>query len=365
MADKPASRAPRAFAVEPEQPAGPPKTKKAEKPAARKPRAVSEPARIELADDDFFALEAMAPSAPPPPPPKLARRWKIGGWLAAAFSILVSLALGVWTDSLIRALFDRSTWLGWLGLGAAIITALLVLILIGREIAAIWRLRSITAMRNQAQAALETNDPKALERSLRDMTSHFAHHPKTSRGRKILSEHAGEVMDSRDRYEMTERELLGGLDAEARDLVMNAAKRVSVVTAVSPRALVDIGYVLYENIRLIRIISEHYGGRTGTFGTISLARRVIAHLAVTGTVAIGDGIVQQLIGHGLAARLSARLGEGVINGLMTVRVGLSAIDVCRPAPFSALPKPAMREFANVLAKFSTGSGNDEADKAVD
>ncbi len=49
-------------------------------------------------------------------------------------------------------------------------------------------------------------------------------------------------------------------------MIANAARRVSVVTAVSPRALVDIGYVLFEAARLIRMLAFLYGGRPGFFG---------------------------------------------------------------------------------------------------
>lgn len=31
----------------------------------------------------------------------------------------------------------------------------------------------------------------------------------------------------------------------------------------------------------------------------------------------------------------------MINGLLTARVGLAAIDVCRPLPFLALPRPGV------------------------
>ena len=68
-------------------------------------------------------------------------------------------------------------------------------------------------------------------------------------------------------------------------------------------------------------------------------RHVIAHLTVTGGMAAGDSLVQQMLGHGVAAKLSARLGEGVLNGLLTARLGLAAIEVARPLPFAALPPP--------------------------
>ena len=82
--------------------------------------------------------------------------------------------------------------------------------------------------------------------------------------------------------------------------------------------------------------------------TMRLARSVGAHLAITGGMAAGDSLVGQVLGHGLASRLSARLGEGVLNGLLTARVGLSAMAVCRPMPFGSGRNPSVTEVAPFL-----------------
>ena len=127
-----------------------------------------------------------------------------------------------------------------------------------------------------------------------------------------------------------------------------AAKRVSMVTAISPRALVDVVFVAAQALRLVRRISEIYGGRPGFFGFLKLMRSVGAHLAITGGVAVGDLLIQQVVGHGIAAKLSARLGEGVLNGMLTARVGLSAMAVCRPMPFAIEPPPGIGDVAPFL-----------------
>jgi len=117
---------------------------------------------------------------------------------------------------------------------------------------------------------------------------------------------------------------------------------VSVITAISPFALVDIGFAAYENLRLMRRLATLYGGRPGFFGLMRLARMVIAHLAVTGGVAMGDDVVQQVVGHGLTARLSARLGEGIVNGAFTARIGIATLSQCRPLPYIEAPPPRLR-----------------------
>ena len=62
------------------------------------------------------------------------------------------------------------------------------------------------------------------------------------------------------------------------------------------------------------------------------------------------------MGQGLAAKLSARLGEGVVNGLMTVRVGIAAMRVVRPLPFEDLPQPMVRDFIPELVKVTQDAG---------
>ena len=86
-------------------------------------------------------------------------------------------------------------------------------------------------------------------------------------------------------------------------------------------------------ISLIRRLSTIYGGRASGYGLLKLTGRVISHLAVTGGVALADSFVSQIVGTGLAARLSAKLGEGVLNGVLTARVGIAAASLCRPLPF--------------------------------
>ena len=95
--------------------------------------------------------------------------------------------------------------------------------------------------------------------------------------------------------------------------------RLVLVTAISPRAVLDLVFVGGQIVWLIRRIAERYSGRPGLLGFLKLARSVGAHLAVTGGMAVGDSLVQQVVGHGIAAKLSARLGEGVLNGMLTTR----------------------------------------------
>ena len=109
-------------------------------------------------------------------------------------------------------------------------------------------------------------------------------------------------------------------------------------------------FVLLASLRLLRQLARLYGGRPGTLGMIALMRHVIGHVAITGGMAASDSLVQQVLGHGIAAKLSQGLGEGILNGLLTARLGLAAIDVTRPLPFTALPRPALADLAKDLLR---------------
>ena len=179
----------------------------------------------------------------------------------------------------------------------------------------------------------------------------LAHHtPQLARARSALQSHTDDIIDGADMIRLAERELMTPLDEEARRLVSSAAQRVSVVTAVSPRALFDVLFVFVASLRMIRQLARLYGGRPGALGMIRLLRHVIAHLAITGGMAASDSLIQQMLGHGIAAKLSQRLGEGMLNGLLTARLGLAAIDVTRPLPFNALPRPALTDLAKDLIR---------------
>jgi putative membrane protein len=111
---------------------------------------------------------------------------------------------------------------------------------------------------------------------------------------------------------------------------------------VSSRPAVDVFFVLASTLVLVRRLSFLYGVRPGALGLIRLMRLVASHLAMTGGLAATDSFIQQLLGHGIAARLSARLGEGMLNGLLTARLGLAAIEVIRPMPFTSASPPSLR-----------------------
>lgn len=347
------SRRPASFRLDrPAAPAG----RAAAAPSKRAPRAVHprQAAGLVMDEADHFAAEnPIEDRMPATAPPRRGRSWATR-LLISALGILLSLAVGLWVDGLVRDLFSRADWLGWLALTLAACALFALAAIVAREVLALLRLASIEAIRRRGSEAAARNDTRAARQCVKALCDLLAAKPQTAAGRARLGGFDAEVIDGADLIALAERQLLAPLDAMARRQVLDAAKRVSVVTAVSPRALLDVAYVLFEAVRLTRRIADIYGGRPGVLGFMRLVRAILAHLAVTGSLAAGETLVQQIVGQGLAARLSARLGEGIVNGMMTARIGVAAMEAARPLAFAALPRPGIGDFLKALTRPTAG-----------
>lgn len=306
---------------------------------------------------DPYAAEAAAATLPPDEllielaqKRGMRGRWGFswGGLFWSALGGLFSFGIGLWVDRLIEDLFARSLTLGWVGVGLAVLVVLSLCVMAGREVVGIVRQSRVAELHAGLAAAHLADDRIAARMLLKTLSGLYAGRPSSEAARAEVRRTSAEIVDGRDLIDIAERLLLCPIDDRVSREIAEAAKRVSLVTAISPRAILDLVFVMAQLMRLVRRIAELYSGRPGFLGFLKLARSVGAHLAVTGGMAVGDSLLQQVVGHGIAAKLSARLGEGVLNGLLTTRVGLSAMAVCRPMPFGVARQPGVKDVAPFL-----------------
>jgi putative membrane protein len=275
-------------------------------------------------------------------------RFTLAGLAWTGLGGLVSLALGLWATDLIEGLFARAESLGIIGLIFGLVFLAGLIGVLAREMIAVGRQTRIAEMHVAFARARAADDREEARRLVGRLVTLYSNRPETARARAEVEDAARAIIDGRDLVDVAERALLRPLDQKAQGAIAEAAKRVSLVTAISPRAILDVVFVVAQIVRLTRRIAEIYGGRPGLLGLVKLGRSIGAHIAITGGLAVGDSVLQQLVGHGIASRISARMGEGVLNGMLTARVGLSALAVCRPMPFSVDKAPGLSDVAPFL-----------------
>lgn len=297
------------------------------------------------------AMQTMAALAARRPSTLARWFWRL---LISLIVFFATVALWEWTT----ALLQRNAALG---VAAVLLLATFVVVclaIVVKEWAALARLARIDEIHADAAKALDQDD-RALAQAVTDRLDRlYSGREDTRWGRDRLKQQSADVFDADALLMLAEDTLLVPLDARARREVEAAARQVATVTAIVPLAFADVFAALTSNVRMIRRVAEVYGGRGGTLGAWRLTRAVLTHLVATGAVAVGDDLLGSIGGGHLLARVSRRFGEGVVNGALTARVGIAAMEVCRPLPFSDGKRPSV---TGVVRRALTGLFGDKDD----
>ena len=264
---------------------------------------------------------------------------RLARWFWALAGTLLTVAISTAAWNAVTALIASTPWLGWavsvlIGAFLAVLLAIVV-----KELTAFARLARMDRLHKVMADARASDELAQAREATRQLTKLYRGRPEMRWQVERFDERQPDQFDAASLLDLAEGELLTPLDRAARAEVEAAARQVATVTALVPLALADVATALGANIRMIRRIAEIYGGRSGTLGSWRLLRAVMTHLVATGAVAMGDDMLGSVLGGNLLARLSRRFGEGVVNGALTARVGLAAMEVCRPMPFSDGRRP--------------------------
>lgn len=146
-----------------------------------------------------------------------------------------------------------------------------------------------------------------------------------------------------------ELKVLKPADAKALKCITQHASASAAMIAVSPFALLDMAVVLWRNLRMLKQVSECYGIELSYWGRISLVKLVFKTMLVAGAAEIVSDAGNYALGAGMTGKLSSRLAQGLGAGVLTSRVGIKAMQACRPLPWTALKQPGLSELANQIA----------------
>ncbi|MCA8928038.1 MAG: DUF697 domain-containing protein [Alphaproteobacteria bacterium] len=313
----------------------------AERPTER--RAAADPEAYRWPEDGRDAedrAEAEATVAATLAPQRLSRG---GSWLWR----LVLAGLGLGLAAVLAWLVDSALSVAGTGSPLALLTAAsLALIalgiagLIGREVLTLSRIRGRSRLRAAVERAEGGTDSAATEAALRQLEALHAARPDLAWALTRYREAREDIPDAADRLALYEQTVVAPLDRAAVAEIRTIARRAAVLTAISHNPVLDAVAVLWLCLSVVRRVAEVQGLRPGLLASGTLFRRtLVALVAAVGMDTIGQFAPEAIAG-GLVRGVAKRVGEGAVNALLTIRVGLAALEACRPMPFNATPRPS-------------------------
>ncbi|MGH6896308.1 MAG: TIGR01620 family protein [Geminicoccaceae bacterium] len=308
---------------------------------------MTEPPRIapfELDPTAAGGLEVVPPPAPvvPEPADRPPRRPWLRLLFGAGAALLIAL-LGLEAYDLLVGLFERSPPLG---AGFALLIALVAagaIGALGRELADLRRLDRAEQLREVGERLL----PSEVHGQADAYIARLEH---LYRGRADLAEpiarfhvQTSDALNDGEQLRLFARTVLAPLDRQGRRLVTRGARDVGALTALSPLGVLDGLIVLWRTLAMLRAIARLYGVRPGAAASIRLLRRTLGHVIAAGAGELLSDAAVEAAGASLLSVLSARAGQGAVHGLLAARLGLSALQICRPLPFVQGELPSMKQ----------------------
>lgn len=243
-------------------------------------------------------------------------------WLMLALvAIGVETGLGIWEA------IQSSVLIGGLYAALALVSLGLIGKLILSELKALWSLKRLEKVRHDAERLLQSEQVGEAQHWLKYQLEKLPQEEAVAFKALLKSHHTDkEAVQLFDRIAMTR------LDDEAQKVVTNAAAGSALLVALSPMATLDMLAVLWRGTKMIESISRVYGIRLGYRSRLKLYKMLLTQMVfVGGTELISDVAVTSL-GAELLGKLSARSAQGLSAGVFTARLGLKAMELCRPLP---------------------------------
>jgi len=144
--------------------------------------------------------------------------------------------------------------------------------------------------------------------------------------------------------------VLTNIDKAAELQIRQAAMQTGVAVALTPFALADMLLVLWRGGLMLRELSVLYGAPVGKLRSMAMMKQFVKTVFFTGAAEIAVDVGADLVGAELSGRLSARLGQGVLAGVLVARLGRFAQQQLRPLPGGISDKSLVKQVLTDLVK---------------
>jgi len=272
------------------------------------------------------------------------------GWLAGSLGALLIFVLLIDTYQFITQHYANSLFLGTLALTLIILIASALLLLTWRAYQQLKTLRTVSHLQQEGRQIIENNEHGQALTYLMRIAAFYTPRPII----KARVEHFYLTMtdsyQDQECFALFSEQVMKDIDQQAYSIVTQRAKETALMTMISPLAILDTLLILWRNVRMIRDIATLYNGKPGLFGSLALITMVLQNLIYANvSEAVADSVAE-ILGGSMLSFMSAQAAQGLGSGVLTARVGLHAIQVCRPLPFLEEEKPRLKDIRREIVK---------------
>jgi len=197
-------------------------------------------------------------------------------------------------------------------------------------------LAQVDELRQRARAILEGGDELdlAAPEFVAALARHYAGHPQLGLLLESFQDRVDSSLPARWQVEQLSMQVFAPLDKAAFDTVRRHSQQAALLAMLSRLPFADFLIALWRSLAIVRQISRIYGVRPGAAGTWQLWRGTLRNVVYAPVAEVAADTLSQVLGGGVAAKVSAQAAQGLGMGLLTGRLGLEAIRACRPLPFT-------------------------------
>jgi putative membrane protein len=303
------------------------------------------PGRLELVEQEPTPTPLVPVTAPSPGP---ARPWRrLFFWSAG---LLLLGLLGLQAHDLVVDLFDRSVWLGsaFTVLLGGLVAGLFGVV--GREAISLGRLARVEHLRRDGERLMTSEVHGQAGELLEQIERLYGKRSDANEALRHFRALASDALNDGEQLRLFATTVLGPIDQRAYQLVRRGARDIGALTALSPLGLLDSAFVLTRTLAMLRAIARLYGVRPGAASSARLLRQTLLNVLAADVGELLSDAAVEATGATLLGVLSAKAGQGVMNGLLAARLGLAAMQICRPLPFTRGELPSLRQLRAELFK---------------
>ncbi len=269
-------------------------------------------------------------------------------WLTASLAALLVGMLVVDTWAFLAEQFASSYLLGTLFTLLVLSVVSAAGVLSWRSWQKLKRFRAISGLQREGEQLLQRDGYGQARSYVNRVAEIYAQRPDVKRRLDTFQRTVNDSYHDREVCALFSQQVMQELDQKAYRLVLQRSRETALMVMVSPIALLDMVLTLWRNVRMIRDIATLYGARPDFIGSTGLIVSVVQNLIYADVSEVVADSLAETLGNSMLAVFSAQAAQGIGSGILTARVGLKAMQACRPLPFAEEERPRLKEIRREL-----------------